>query len=280
MEADNLGHALESLSGNYSHIFTMYCGGIGVVSWNELREPQNNDLVCMESCHGYWIKMKSEDTLIYPANAEGCLFTAKLVAHSTTGRVTASPMVADYYAGSSSLNAGSVISVRTSSGTVIGEGTVGANGAFLVHVYGDVPQTSVIEGAISGEELTFEVNGLAASAGSSILWQDRDNREIALVVDQAAAVPTEYALLQNYPNPFNAGTVMPFTMKDASQWSLTVYNIMGQTVRTFEGFDAAGTVRVSWDGRDDNGSAVPSGVYFYRVTTANWSATKKMTLLK
>lgn len=279
MEADNLGHALESLDGNYAHIFTIICG-YGVASWNELRDPVNNDLVCMESCKGYWIKMKSEDTLIYPANAEGCLFTAKLAANSTSGRVTATPMVADYYAGSSNLNAGSVISVRTSSGILVGEGTVGANGAFLVHVYGDVPQTSQVEGAVYGEELSFEVNGMAAGAGTSVNWLDRDNREISLTVDEAAAVPTEYALLQNYPNPFNAGTVMPFVMKDASQWTLTVYNIMGQTVQTFEGFDAAGTIRVSWDGQDRNGSTVPSGVYFYRVTTANWAATKKMTLLK
>ena len=80
-------------------------------------------------------------------------------------------------------------------------------------------------------------------------------------------MPTEYALLQNYPNPFNAGTVMPFVIKNASEWTLTVYNIMGQTVRTFNGTDAAGTVRVSWNGQDENGSSVPSGVYFYRVTT-------------
>jgi flagellar hook assembly protein FlgD len=55
---------------------------------------------------------------------------------------------------------------------------------------------------------------------------------------------------------------------------------MGQTVQTFEGFDAAGTVRVDWNGMDRNGAPVPSGVYFYRVTTPEWSATKKMTLLK
>ena len=280
MEMDNLGHALESLDGNYAHIFTLICG-YGVASWNELREPQNNDLVCMESCHGYWIKMKSEDTLIYPAEAEGCLAgTAKLVANSTSGRVTATPMVADYYANSSNLNAGSTISVRNSSGTLIGEGTVGANGAFLVHVYGDVPQTSEIEGAVYGEELSFQVNGVAASAGNDVRWIDRDNQAIALTVDEASAVPTEYSLLQNYPNPFNAGTVMPFVIKNASQWTLTVYNIMGQTVQTFEGFDAAGTVRVAWNGQDQNGSTVPSGVYFYRVTTPEWSATKKMTLLK
>ena len=278
-EMDNLGHALQSLAGNYIHIFTMYCG-YGVASWNETRAVQNNDLYCMEPCKGYWIKMKSDDTLIYPKETEGCATVAKIGSSSSSGRVTATPMVADYYAAFSTLNAGSAISVRNSSGTLIGETMVGSDGAFLLHVYGDVPQTFEVEGAVYGEELNFEVNGLAASASRNILWYDRDNQAIELTVEQAGTIPNEYALLQNYPNPFNAGTVMPFVMKDASEWTLTVYNIMGQTVQTFTGFDAAGTVRVTWNGLDHNGSTVPSGVYFYRVTTPAWGATKKMTLLK
>ncbi|HWO56504.1 MAG TPA: HYR domain-containing protein [bacterium] len=278
-EVDNLSHALQSLDGNYSHIFTMYCG-YGVASWNEGREPQNNDLTCMEPCKGYWINMKTDDTLIYPAEAQGCALAAKVAANSASGRVTATPMVADFYAPSSDLSEGALITVRTSSGHLIGEATVGAGGAFLIHVYGDVPQTPEVEGAVSGEELTFAVDGMAASVAGNGRWYDRDNSAITLTVDEAGAVPNDYALLQNYPNPFNAGTVIPFNLRDASQWNLTVYNVMGQSVRSFAGFDAAGTVRVTWDGLDQDGGRVPSGVYFYRVTTPDWSATKKMTLLK
>ncbi len=279
-DMDNLGHALESLAGNYSHIFTMYCI-YGVASWNELREPQNNDLVCMETCRGYWIRMKSEDTLIYPAEPEGCFpGAAKLASYFTSGRVQPSPMISDLYAPNSQLNAGDVISVYGSSDQLVGEACVVAGGAYLVHAYGDVPYTKVVEGAVHGEELRFEVNGVAASANRDVRWYDRDNAQLELTVDAASAVPTEFALLQNYPNPFNAGTVMPFVMKNASEWTLTVYNIMGQTVRTFAGTDAAGAVRVSWNGQDENGSSVPSGVYFYRVTTPERSATRKMTLLK
>lgn len=279
-DMDNLENALQSLSGNYSHIFTMYCD-YGVASWNELRDPVNNDLVCMEICHGYWIRMKSEDTLIYPAATEGCNGAEpKLAARFTSNRVKATPMVADFYAPTSQLHSGDVIAVYGSSRQLIGEATVGANGAYLIHAYGDVPQTPDVEGAVQGEELRFEVNGLAASAGREVRWYDRDNSSIELTVGAATTVPTEYALLQNYPNPFNAGTVMPFVMKNTSEWTMTVYNIMGQTVRTFTGTDAAGTVRVAWNGQDQNGSAVPSGVYFYRVATKEWSATKKMTLLK
>jgi hypothetical protein len=93
-------------------------------------------------------------------------------------------------------------------------------------------------------------------------------------------LPTDYALAQNYPNPFNAGTVIPFALKDASEWSVTIYNVMGQVVRNFTGHNEAGQINVNWDGSDENGSSVSSGVYFYRVQAGTWNATKKMTLLK
>jgi hypothetical protein len=104
----------------------------------------------------------------------------------------------------------------------------------------------------------------------------------ALLLSSAykSVVPTDYALEQNYPNPFNAGTVIPFALKDASEWTVTIYNVIGQTVRTFAGRNDAGRVMVAWDGNDEAGTAVSSGVYFYRVETANWHATKKMTLVK
>ncbi|MBI3871982.1 MAG: T9SS type A sorting domain-containing protein [candidate division Zixibacteria bacterium] len=95
-----------------------------------------------------------------------------------------------------------------------------------------------------------------------------------------AAVPDAYALLQNYPNPFNAGTVMPIALKNASEWSLTVYNVAGQVVRSFHGSDEAGIVPVAWDGRAQDGTVAASGMYFYRVTTPTFTATRKMTLLK
>ena len=96
----------------------------------------------------------------------------------------------------------------------------------------------------------------------------------------AGANPASYALLQNYPNPFNAGTVIPFELRDASEWELTIYNIMGQTVRTFSGLSGASRVEVRWDGTDRDGQPIASGMYFYRVRAGNFVATRKMTLLK
>ncbi len=95
-----------------------------------------------------------------------------------------------------------------------------------------------------------------------------------------AFVPGDYALMQNYPNPFNAGTVISFNLKEASDWTVTIYNVMGQTIRGFSGTADASTVNVEWNGQDANGTTVASGIYFYRVSTPAWSATKRMTLIR
>jgi flagellar hook assembly protein FlgD len=55
---------------------------------------------------------------------------------------------------------------------------------------------------------------------------------------------------------------------------------LGQVVRNFTGHNEAGQINVNWDGSDENGSSVSSGVYFYRVQAGTWNATKKMTLVK
>jgi len=104
----------------------------------------------------------------------------------------------------------------------------------------------------------------------------------ALLSTSAAksVVPTEYALQQNYPNPFNAGTVMSFDLVKDANWTLTVFNVAGQTVREFSGRNGAGSVRVAWDGSTESGMSASSGVYFYRVTANGFNATKKMTLMK
>ncbi|MEW5700677.1 MAG: VWA domain-containing protein [Candidatus Zixiibacteriota bacterium] len=96
----------------------------------------------------------------------------------------------------------------------------------------------------------------------------------------ARFVPTEFALQQNYPNPFNAGTVITFDLKDEADWTLAIYNVLGQQVREFNGHEPAGRVAVTWDGTDRSGHAAASGIYFYRLHAASFTATKKMMLVK
>jgi len=89
------------------------------------------------------------------------------------------------------------------------------------------------------------------------------------------------SLAQNYPNPFNPQTTIAFTIKDRGAVTLKVYNVNGELVRTLANDSrAAGTYSLTWDGHNDAGQSVSSGVYFYKLVTNNFSQTKKMVLLK
>lgn len=93
--------------------------------------------------------------------------------------------------------------------------------------------------------------------------------------------PLAYQLDQNYPNPFNPETRISFEIPRAHQVKLVVYNIMGQKVRTLaqEAYEAGRHI-VNWDGRDDLGRVVPSGIYFYRLKAGDFMVTKRMLMLK
>ncbi len=94
-------------------------------------------------------------------------------------------------------------------------------------------------------------------------------------------VPAKYALMQNYPNPFNPTTRIQFNLKAKGQVSLKIYNVAGQLVRslTNEVWEA-GSHTIDWNGRNDLGSSVASGVYFYRIEAGEFESTRKMVLLR
>jgi hypothetical protein len=88
--------------------------------------------------------------------------------------------------------------------------------------------------------------------------------------------------LQNYPNPFNPTTNISFELeREGVDYKLDIYNSRGQLVRSLHnGYLAAGQHRLSWDGRDENGTGVSSGVYFFRLSNSTENQTRKMVLMK
>ena len=95
------------------------------------------------------------------------------------------------------------------------------------------------------------------------------------------ALPSQFDLLQNYPNPFNPETVIDFRIKEACDVVLVVYTVKGETIRTLvKDYRDAGSYSVVWDGRDDRGSRVPSGIYFYRMEAGTTHLYRKMILLR
>ncbi|MFO7889512.1 MAG: T9SS type A sorting domain-containing protein [bacterium] len=96
-----------------------------------------------------------------------------------------------------------------------------------------------------------------------------------------STVVQKFHLKQNYPNPFNPTTQIRYHLPEAAEVKVEVFNLMGSKVTTiFNGKQSAGVQTVSWHGNDDTGKSVSAGIYFYRVSTKNFSQTRKMILIK
>lgn len=99
--------------------------------------------------------------------------------------------------------------------------------------------------------------------------------------DNGLTAPLDFALHQNYPNPFNPTTTIRYDLKERSKVALTIYNALGQEVRTLvSDTQNAGRYQVQWDGRDNAGGKVASGIYFYRMRAGEFTQFHKMVLLK
>ena len=93
--------------------------------------------------------------------------------------------------------------------------------------------------------------------------------------------PNEFSLAQNYPNPFNPSTEISFSMDVASDVNLTIYNMLGQKVKVLENtLLNAGTHSYTWNGQDELGQKVSTGVYLYTLTDGTQTISKKMALMK
>ena len=99
--------------------------------------------------------------------------------------------------------------------------------------------------------------------------------------EEGSVLPEAVTLHQNYPNPFNPTTEISFSLADRSAVRLTVYNVLGQVVRTLTNeVMLPGTHSFTWDGKNSMGASVPSGVYLYSLNAGDQVLSKKMTLIK
>ena len=117
---------------------------------------------------------------------------------------------------------------------------------------------------------------------------DASSQRGVLYLEQLLAVlaPKETVLLPNYPNPFNPETWIPYRLAEDAFVTLTIYDTSGQVVRTLDvghriaAFYEGRAKAAYWDGRNELGEHVSSGVYFYHLSTGEFSATRKMVILK
>lgn len=137
-----------------------------------------------------------------------------------------------------------------------------------------------IEGAnpIPYVDVRFDINGHTLTATTDTLGHYEIRLPVVTGIDSRQVPST--GLFQNYPNPFNPSTVIPFSLSKPSDINLTVYNALGQRIRTLaDGFHSSGRHSCVWDGRDSDGRAVAAGVYIYRLKTGDTALSSKMLLI-
>ena len=142
----------------------------------------------------------------------------------------------------------------------------------------DVPNKNVISNILS-ESITIQES---LGNGYDITIVSGDEQYVSdMITNILEAIPAEYSLSQNYPNPFNPTTKIDFSLPRSDDVTVTIYNLMGQQIKVLMNSNLEyGYHTVIWNGLDQLGRPVASGVYFSELRTRNFRKTKKMLLLK
>ena len=122
------------------------------------------------------------------------------------------------------------------------------------------------------DTVSFVIDNLRMTHGSTdVVGVDSDFPEVA----------SQFQLSQNYPNPFNPTTTFSYVVPRSSEVAIAIYNIRGELVRTLEsGYQNVGRHQVIWNGLDDSGEIMSSGIYIYSLTSASQTISKQMLFLK
>jgi hypothetical protein len=249
-----------------------------------------NTLTELRPTFGYWVKVDAPLALTYPPFGGGLdpgdfRWPADSGFTSPPSTETSRNWMSVYGEGLSidgqPLADGSVITFHTEGDVVCGHG-VYANGMLrFTPIYGrdqsgDVSKSYPVEGdvlAVYVDEQRVYPDVTWSSDGARV--------RLSRLTTDSRGLPQEYELAQNYPNPFNPGTMVAFEVPVDGRVNIAIFNVLGQQVRTLTNSDyVVGRYELEWNGRDDGGEPVASGVYFYRLTAGEMVLTKKMMLLK
>jgi hypothetical protein len=190
-------------------------------------------------------------TLIYGFNAQGLMQRNFPMATATLGSILGTPALGD-------------IDNDGDMDIVVGVQSSGNN---LDVIDYKIPIS------LNNLEWPFYGNDIYRSNNYSALYTSID--------DPNSAIPGRFDLLQNFPNPFNSSTIFKYSLVSESPVYITIYDILGRAVTTInEGLRQPGTYQVTWNGRDQNGSSVSTGVYFYKIAAGEMTKIRKMLYLK
>jgi len=164
---------------------------------------------------------------------------------------------------------------------------LGHSSGYFALASADLSRKSIIQ---VGDKLEIIARDASGNVVSKVIRTiDADNIRRAYLnvhLQLGEIIPSQTCLLQNYPNPFNPETWIPFALAEDALVTISIYDANGRLVRRFElGQHAAGdyTSRgrsLYWDGRNDNGERVSSGIYFYQLRAGKFTATRKLAITK
>ena len=139
-----------------------------------------------------------------------------------------------------------------------------------------------------GPNNNITVSGIAVDT-SGIVWfstkgdgvRSFEHEPLDVADETDPVIPAGFSLGQNYPNPFNSSTSINYSLSAAANVRIMIYNALGQKIRDLvDAKHAAGEYRVNWDGADYDGVLVSSGIYFYEIRAGEYSAVRKMVMMK
>lgn len=158
-------------------------------------------------------------------------------------------------------------------------GVGGVNHGFSIPGGGSITVGMAIVGG--SDVADFVQNGTAAMTKWVSMGNTMDILVVGIEDELAGNLPTTFDIQQNYPNPFNPSTTIKYQLPQSSDVRLEIFNVLGQQVRTLvKERVEAGYHSVVWDGRDNVGTQVSSGVYIYRFTAGDFVKSGKMILMK
>ena len=165
--------------------------------------------------------------------------------------------------------------------------TGSVRGGYFAVATADLSRQSIVEVGDSFEISVTDTTGeIASEKFSFTVTPDTLINAVLSVTLDGVGTPKQTVLLQNYPNPFNPETWIPYHLSEAALVRLSIYDTTGQRIRTLSlGFQAAGFYQswsraAYWDGRNDLGEQVSSGVYFYQLSTPSEHQIKRMVIVK
>jgi hypothetical protein len=150
------------------------------------------------------------------------------------------------------------------------------NGKLMIAMAGI---NTLVDGNLAIIELSLKNKESVVSIQGSVKMNDELNATMQPV--ELREIPTNFSLSQNYPNPFNPTTNIKYAIPQDATVNLMVYNSLGQAVKTIVNLQQkAGYYTARWDGTNESGSKVSSGMYIYRITAGNYTHSIKMNLIK